>query len=257
VVANDARVDQLAAQVERLVSQLDSLANTPAPAPVAPEPTPEPVAPGDALQELAADPQGFVAKTARDEAQRLVSEAVNPTVMQVLDAASQQLVNSHALRIEQEFGAGAWDDMFKPALEADLVRLREVSPRSLADPATIEALVNRLYGGENFTKLTERKAEHAKKLGEQEQEGLQKVARLVPQGGVPRLRKGNGEAGLPEDVEKFLKEVDAATGRPQDRERFEKLYATGEDTGRTHRTDVVEYLKAVGADPETIKQHGG
>ena len=86
-------------------------------------------------------------------------------------------------------------------------------------------------------------------------QGLLKAAGL-PMGGAPRLRRSEGEE-LPTDVKEFLKRVDSATGTRTDPRTFGKLYGTGHESPRGHATDVVEYLQAVGASPDKIKEYGG
>lgn len=251
---DDGRVERLEATVNKLVGTLTDLANQPAPVPAAP-PAPRP-SPGDLLSELASDPEKVVSRIAQETADRVVNQNLAPVVMQTLDVAAQQLLNGHANQVDAQFGAGTWDEMFRPQLEQDLARLKGVNPRALADPGTVEALVNRLYGGANFTKLIDRRDAHKTALSETEKAGIQKIISHLPQGGVPRLRGAGGNDEIPADVEQFIRETDAATGTTTDRKAFARLYNTGSDTGRGHRTDVLQYLEAVGASPDTLKAHG-
>lgn len=206
--------------------------------------------PDEFLNELAADPQGVITRVARETFQAAAEATLNPAVLQVLDTASKQILQGHQLRVDSEFGLGTFDEVFRPQLEKDLNQLRAVNARATADPATVEALVNRLYGGENFPKLVERR------------NGLEKshtrgVSHLLPTGGVPRLRQLTGDE-LPHDVEQFLRDTEKVTGDYTDRKRFSKLYYSGEESGPgRHRTNVVQYLQAIGADPDTLKRYGG
>ena len=207
----------------------------------------------DFLNDLASDPQGVIQRVAADTFRRAAAETLNPAVMQVLDTASTQLLTGHQQRVDYEFGEGTFDEVFRPQLEKDLAQLKQVNPRAMADPATMDALVNRLYGGENFNVLLERR------------QGLEKSAKarglshVIPSGGVPRLRSNmNAEAEIPPDAELFLREVERSTGENIDRKNYAKLYHTGVETGPgRHRTTVVDYLKAIGADPDTLKMYGG
>jgi len=58
-------------------------------------------------------------------------------------------------------------------------------------------------------------------------------------------------------VPAIIKDIDKHTGQSTDMKTFTKLYHTGTETPRGRVTNVVDFLKAVGASPETIKQHGG
>jgi hypothetical protein len=207
----------------------------------------------DFLNELAADPQGVISRVARQTFHESADETLNPAVMQVLDTGSKQLMAAHEARVDAEFGVGTFNEVFRPQLEKDVSQLRQANPRAMADPATMEALVNRLYGGDNFGMLLERRKAA-------EKEGRLGVGNhLMPSGGVPRLR-GGGNAGdeIPADVETFIREVERSTGEQVDRKEYAKLYHTGVETGPgRHRTTVVDYLKAVGAEPDTLKMYGG
>jgi hypothetical protein len=206
--------------------------------------------PDDFLSELAADPKGVIQRVAQESAQAATDQTLTPAIMQVLDTAGQQLMNGYQLKVDSEFGVGTFEEVFKPQLEKDMSQLKQSNPRALADPQVMGALVDRLYGGENFAKLTERRATlekaHARGIGN-----------IVPTGGVPRLKAITGDE-LPNDVEAFLRDVEKSTGETVDRKEYAKLYYTGQDSGPgRHRTSVVEYLKAVGADPDTLKMYGG
>ena len=206
----------------------------------------------DFLNDFATNPQGVMERVAADTFRKAASETLNPAVLQVLDTASRQLLTSHEMRVDSEFGEGTFNEVFRPQLEKDLNQLRVANPRAMADPATMEALVNRLYGGDNFPKLLERRKaleSTARARG---------VSHFLPAGGVPRLRVGNPQEEIPDDAEGFLRDVERATGESIDRKHFAKLYHTGSESGPgRHRTSIVQYLKAVGADPDTLKMYGG
>ena len=251
----DPRIERLENMVGSLVGKLDELARTPAPVAEAPPPPPKPT--NDQLTDLAANPRDYIAQIARETATQHTNETLAPLVMQTLTNASQSLLNNHSTQVDAQFGAGTWDEMFRPQLEQDLARLKQANPQAMADSGTVEALVNRLYGGGNFNKLMERRGAHAAELTKQEEAGIAKIVSHLPQGGVPRLRSTKEGTELPEDVEQFLKTVDAKTGSTTDRKSYGKLYEAGTESGRGHRTDVLEYLKAVGASPDTVKSYGG
>jgi hypothetical protein len=239
-----ARLEQLVAQlagtVQEGVGVIGSLQRSQAPKPTTQE----------FLDKLATDPEGTIRAAARDEFKGVADEALTPAVMQVLETGSKYLLQQHQLEVDSQFGHGTWDELFKPQLDKDLAQLRGVNPTSVADPATIQALVDRLHGGENFQRLVDRRAELAKNSNR----GL---SNLVPGGGAPRLRAPR-EDELPTDVEQFIRDTEKATGEEVDRKRFSKLYYTGVDSGPgRHRTSLLEYLKAVGASPDTLKMYGG
>jgi hypothetical protein len=191
-----------------------------------------------------------IQRVARETFQRAADENLNPAVLQVLDTASRQLVDGHRFTVDQKFGIGTFDELFKPQIEKDMLQLRSANPRATADPATVEALVNRLYGGDNFEKLEERR----RNLETAHARGL---THLIPAGGIPRLRAPLADE-LPTDVEQFLRDVERSTGELIDRKQYAKLYYSGHESGPgRHRTSVLDYLKAVGASPDTIKMYGG
>ena len=235
-----------------MVSTLNTLATTPAPTPApAPKPTNEQV------NDLVADPSGFVGRVAQDAVTKAVQEAVNPILQRTLGVASQQLLNQHATDIDSRFGAGTWNEVFKPQIETDLERIRAANPAAAADPAVMDAIVGRLYGP-NFDKLSDRQVAHQQGLAKQEEAGLQKIiSKLPPAPGVPRLRQAGATDELDPETIAFLKRVDASVGETTDLKHFAKLHATGTEGPSGHRTDVVDYLRAIGADPATIKAYGG
>ena len=206
----------------------------------------------DFLNEFSTDPQGTVRKLARAEFAQSAGEHLTPAVMQVLDTANRQLLQGHEARVDMEFGEGTWAEVFKPQIEKDINQLRLANPKAIADPATLGALVDRLYGGENFPVLLERRKALETTM---KQRGL---SHFLPSGGVPRMRVGNPQEEVPDDVETFLREVERSTGESIDRKQYAKLYHTGTESGPgRHRTTILEYLKAVGADPDTRKMYGG
>jgi hypothetical protein len=152
--------------------------------------------------------------------------------------------------VDSEFGTGAWNEIFKPQLDKDMAQLRQVNPSSLADPATVKALVDRQFGGQNFEKLVARR-------GQLEDGRMRGATNLVPSGGYPRLRS-EAQNEVPGDVEGFLRDVEKATGENIDRKHYAKLYHTGRESGPgRHRTSLLDYLRATGADPDTLKHYGG
>lgn len=235
-------------RVERSMAELTNAVNEAAQR-LAPQAQPQ-RAPDDFLNDLASDPQGVIERVAARTFEKQAAQHLTPAVLQVLDTASTQILQGHRLRVDSEFGLGTFDEKFMPALKADIAQLRSVNPRAIADPATVEALVNRLYGGDNFQDLMDRK----KGIETMHARGL---SHLVPGGGAPRLRNPTGDE-LPPDVEQFIRETDRATGEQTDRKQFAKLYYTGVESGPgRHRTSVLDYLRATGADAETLKQYGG
>lgn len=208
------------------------------------------VNPDEFLNEMASDPRGVMERVARETYQRQAGETLNPAVMQVLDMARQQLLREHELRVDGEFGTGTWNEVFKPQLDKDMEQLKQVNPRAIADPATVDALVNRQFGGGNFEKLVARRqaVEDGRMRG---------ATNLVPTGGYPRLRSEAANE-VPGDVEGFLRDVERSTGENIDRKNFAKLYHTGRESGPgRHRTSLLDYLRATGADPDTLKHYGG
>lgn len=243
------RMDRLEAAMGELTNTVRDAAIRLTQAPAAPPPQ----STADFLDRLATDPQGVIEQVAAEQFRKSANETLNPAVLQVLETSSQQQLSGHRSRIDDEFGEGTFDEVFRPQLDKDLGQLRLANPRAMADPGTLEALVNRLYGGDNFPVLLERR------------KGLEASARargqshLLPRGGIPRLRAGqNPNEEVPPDVETFLREVERSTGEQIDRKHYAKVYHTGVETGPgRHRTTVVDYLKAVGADPDTLKMYGG
>jgi hypothetical protein len=111
--------------------------------------------------------------------------------------------------------------------------------------------VSRLYGGDNFDKLADKRRAMETAVAR----GM--AHHMIPGGGIPRLRAPNTD-DVPNDVEQFNREVERATGQPVDRKTFNKLYYTGVESGPgRHRTNVVEYLRTIGANPDKLKMHGG
>jgi len=212
--------------------------------------TPPPKA-EDFLNELATDPRGVIQREARAAFQAAAGETLTPAVLQVLDTSSRQLLSEQELKVDTQFGIGTWNELFRPQLEKDLTTLRAQNPSATADRGTLDALVSRLYGGDNFDKLADKRRamENAMARG--------MAHHMIPGGGIPRLRSPNTD-DVPNDVEQFNRDVERATGQGVDRKVFNKLYYTGVESGPgRHRTDVVEYLKAVGAKPDKIRMHGG
>lgn len=204
----------------------------------------------DFLNQMAQDPQGAIRRIAQETYASSAGETLTPAVSQVLEMAKQQLLTQHEMRVDNEFGTGTWAEVFKPAVERDLAQLQKTNPHAIANGEIVGALVDRQFGGPNFEKLMERR----KALDDGRARG---ITNLVPGGGYPRLREAAADS-MPGDVEGFLRDVERATGENIDRKHFSKLYKTGRESGPgRHRTDLLEYLRATGADPDTLKHYGG
>jgi len=243
----DARFDRLEQAMMNLAGVVESAATRLTGAPVAGPPrTSE-----EFLNDLAANPQDVIQRVAADTFRKAAQETLNPAVLRVLDTASHQVVSAEQMRVDAEFGMGTFDELIRPKLEAELGQLRGVNPQAVADPATVRALVDRHFGGENFDKLSERR----RALVNAQARGL---SYPMPGGGAPRLRGAKFEDEIPPDVEQFLRDVERNTGESVDRKSYTKSYHTGQDTGPgRHRTTILEYARAHGADPDTIKSLGG
>lgn len=242
----DARLDRLEQAMGQLADTVRDAANRLTQAPTAP-----PVQkPDEFLNDLAANPQEVIRREAAFAA-RQVGQEQNPVLMNVLSASNQHLMNLHRQKVDGELGEGTFDELFLPQLNKDVAQLKSINPQAIADPATLEALVNRLYGGDNFPVLMERRRNL------EETARVRGVSHLLPSGGVPRLRAGNPQEEIHPDAELFLREVEKATGENVDRKTYTKLYHTGKATpAGGHRTDLADYLRAVGADADTKRKHG-
>jgi hypothetical protein len=221
-----------------------ALRNTPAPQ--GPQRTPD-----EFLSDLATDPRGVIRNEATQAAREMMAQSLNPAVLQVLENGNAQLMRDHEATIDSEFGEGTYSEIFKPQLDRDIAQLKQVNPRAIADPQTMDALVNRLYGGQNFHMLSERRQAFEKTAQ------VRGLSHLLPRGGVPRLRVGNPAEELGPDHEQFLREVEKATGETKDRKQFARLLHTGRETGPgRHRTDLADYLAVTGADKVTKEKYG-
>jgi hypothetical protein len=243
----DNRMDRLEQAMAQLTDTVRDAANRLTQAPASPAPRTN----EEFLNDLAASPQEVIRREAAFAARQVASEHLNPAVLQVLDNGNTTLMHEHEMRIDQEFGEGTYKEVFAPQLEKDISQLRQVNPRAIADRGTIDALVNRLYGGENFPMLVERRQRLEKTAG------MRGLSHLIPGGGVPRLRVGNPAEETPPDVEGQLQNWEKTTGERIDRKHFAKLYHTGQDSGPgRHRTGLQDYLDVTGADKATKEKYG-
>lgn len=204
------------------------------------------------LERMAADPRGVIQEVARQQYSQTAQTDIGAPVRTMMEAAARQLISTHRSEIDSRFGNGTFDEVFRPQLEKDVNQLLSVNPQAAANPETVQALVDRLYGGANFTTLRERERamETARSRGVL-------PGQVVPGGGVPRLRTFTGDE-LPDDVEQFCRDVERSTGETVDRKAFAKLYHTGRESGPgRHRTTVADYLQAIGADADTKQRYLG
>ena len=203
------------------------------------------------LSELATNPREVIQREAEAAFQRKADATLNPAVLKVLHTASQQILDREQQKVDTEFGLGTFDELFRPQLQKDIGQLMATHPQAAADPDTLRALIDRLYGGDNFPQLADRR----KALDNARARGM---SHLIPRGGIPRLRKAGEEPDLPDDVEPILQQIEKATGERIDRKHYARIYHTGEDSGPgRHRTSLLEYLRATGASPDTLKMYGG
>lgn len=233
---------QLAETVRLAAQQVSSV-------PAAPVAQRETESPDAFMQRFSTDPQGTLREITQAGVAEAVGSQVTPAMRTVLEATTRQLVAAHRADIDLKFGAGTYDELFKPQIERDIAQLIQVNPGAAANPETVEALVNRLYGT-HFGVLREREraVETARSRG---------VSHLVPGGGVPRLRALTGDE-LPDDVEQHLRTWERETGEVVDRKHFAKLYYTGDSLGDgRHRTGLAQYLQAIGADADTKRTYLG
>ncbi len=203
------------------------------------------------LSELASDPRGLITRVASAAAQQVANQQLTPALVRTLDLAASQLLSEQAQKVDSEIGAGTFDEFFRPQIDKDLAELRKTNPEALANKSVMEALVNRLYGGENFPVLSARRRQ-LEQLAQQR--GL---SHLVPTGGAPRLRSLSGEPELHPEAELFCRETDKATGEVTDRKAFAKQMATGHESGPgRHRTSLADWAKAAELTPEQRKMYG-
>ena len=203
------------------------------------------------LNELATDPRGLITRVASAAAQQVANQQLTPALVRTLDLAASQLISEQAQKVDSEIGAGTFDEFFRPQIDKDLAELRKSNPEALANKSVMEALVNRLYGGENFPVLSQRRRQ-LEQLAQSR--GL---SHLVPTGGAPRLRSTSGEPELTPEAELFLREVDKVTGENTDRKGFAKQMATGHESGPgRHRTSIADWAKAADLTPEQRKMYG-
>lgn len=241
------QMDRLEAVMQQLTATMaDAATRMAAPPPMAQMPA------EDFLNEMAANPQGVIQREARLAFQQAANEGLNPAVLQVLETGSQQLMAMREAEIDARFGEGTFAEVYRPQLEKDMAQLRQVNPKATADPLTVTALVDRVSGA-NVEALMERRRNLE---GTARNRGL---SHTLPSGGIPRLRASRDlSQEIPDDVEVFLQDVEKATGEQVDRKGFTKLYHTGVESGPgRHRTSVLDYLKARGADAATLKAYGG
>jgi len=243
-------MDRLEAAMSQLTATVADAANRlTAPAQHAPA---APIPAEEFLNELSANPQGVIQREATLAFQRAADATLNPAVLRVLETGSQQLLERHQEQVDSRFGEGTFAELYRPQLDKDMAQLRLANPGATADPATVAALVDRVSGA-NVEVLMERRR------------GLEGTARnkgmshLLPSGGIPRLRASkNLQEEIPDDAEQFLLDVEKATGEQIDRKAYTKLYHTGKESGPgRHRTSVLDFLKATGANADTLKMYGG
>lgn len=249
------RMDRLEATMAQIARAQSELSQTVADAaqrlslpqaPVAPKQTNE-----EFLSELSADPRGIITRVASEAAQAVANQQLTPALVRTLDLAATQLLSEQAQKVDAEIGAGTFDEFFRPQIEKDVAELRKTNPEALANRSVMEALVNRLYGGDNFPVLSQRRRQYEQLA---QSRGL---SHLVPQGGSPRLRSISGEPELNPEAELFLREVDKATGETTDRKQFAKTMATGHESGPgRHRTNIADWAKAAELTPEQRKMYG-
>jgi hypothetical protein len=242
-------------RMDRLESAMAQLTDTVRDAAAALRATPPQPGPqrtnDELLSDLATDVRGTIRNEAGQAAREIMAQGLNPAILQVLENGNTALMRDHQNVIDSEFGEGTYDEVFKPQLERDIAQLKQVNPRAIADPQTMDALVNRLYGGPNFHMLSERRQAFEKTAQ------VRGLSHLLPRGGVPRLRVGNPAEELGPDHEQFLRETEKATGETIDRKQFARLLHTGRDTGPgRHRTDLADYLAVKGADKATKEKYG-
>jgi hypothetical protein len=254
--ALERQLEALGGQVQQLVGGLTQLMNTPVPeAPKPPAPVPSA---SEALNDLAADPYKFVKSATQKEIDEALASRVNPNILQSMETMGQMLVAQRAYQIDAEFGAGTYDAVFKPAMDADLAQLRQANPRALADANVVNSLINRHYAP-NFATLSERKANLAKSAEEERRKGIETIVSHIPTGGAPRLRNLNVDDpdSLPDGVKADIAEMERTSGQSVDRKLFTKLYHAGKDSGPgRHSTSLKDFLDAVGANPDRKKSYG-
>ncbi len=245
----DSRLDALQSQMSEMARSVQSLTSSLAAAMEAPDPTPQPSAkPAPAsksevdafLDRLASQPRETIAEQAKEVAASVVREAMGPTLSRIFDFGGSLVLEQESSRVDGEFGAGTFQEIYAPQIQKDLANLRKVNPEAMANRETVRALVDRVTG-QQFTALADRKGTHVKKQADRRAQELDEIVSHIPQGGKGGLRlRGRGPAGtdLPDDFDSFAREISAQTGEPMDRDTFAKLYAAG--------NTIDDYLKAVG-----------
>lgn len=220
----ETQVSQMAEHIQSLTRSLQQALDTPVETP--PPPKPEPT--GDEyLDRLARQPKETIAETAAETALRVARETMGPGLTQLFDTAGRLVLQEKRNEVDSQFGPGAFEAEFLPSLKQNLDQLRKVNPKAVADPDTVQALIDRIRG-QKFDALVTRREAHGKAMADSKQKGLEEIVSAIPGGGgrFTMQKRGPG-AELPEDFDQFSRELTAATGTPIDKDEFARLHKAG------------------------------
>jgi predicted nucleic acid-binding Zn ribbon protein len=167
------------------------------------------------------EPQG----TVREE----IASATAPALQQAASTMGKMLLDNHKMAIDQEFGPGAWDEIFESKLAPVVAEAAKTNPTSLMSTTAVRNAVNTIKG-DNFAALAERaiKAAEAAKGGPDEATIEAAANRVVEMtGGIRRVKTDGVEKLDDEESQEFLKTFFKSTGETPDPTRLAKLMGAG------------------------------
>jgi len=174
------------------------------------------------------DPKGTIQR----EFEQSAAGVIGPTAQTLGDLVIENQRNI----IDQQWGKGAWDEVFQPSLGPVIDEAKRTNPAQLLNKSAIENAVATVTG-RNVDALVARRSAMSEESTKAEEEQVNKLAQAVLsrtnlQGGI-RRNNDQGPPKLDDSHNENLAAMARDKGEEPDRQLLAVLMQTGDDTGTT------------------------
>lgn len=166
-------------------------------------------------------------ETVQDE----IASQTAPALQAAASTMGKMLLDQQKASVDKEFGAGAWDEVFKDRLDPVVADAAKSNPMSLMSPTAVQNAVDTIKGN-NFATLAVRAQKLAEAANEDPNKELRETVKnqVVQElsGGIRRIQPEGGHDLKDEESQEYLATLFRETGAKPDQERIGKLVGVGD-----------------------------
>lgn len=181
----------------------------------------------DLSTKLYADPEGVI--------QEEFAKHATPLVQAQASSMSEFILKEQQERVEETWGAGAWDKVYAPEMKATMERVSKTNPMAIMNREAVTNAVDTLTG-RNTDALIAHQKEWQESRDKKDTDNVQKLTDAVISqtnlvGGI--RRSGATKPTLGPEHDESLDAFFRATGTKPDREELATMMGIGSEVGTT------------------------